>query len=171
MNLREWMNQNSAVVTIIAVVLLLVSLGVIIMTLTPQRAARVVDVYFMDTSDGALFIDKSDQLPPIVAPSGKDGVRAFVFSCGDCGDESSRFIGWLETYTPEAKKAIETPAEGPEGGMDNYEVVENGHLVAAPNSNGQWVMANSEPGFKIMDNVQTNCGGDVAPKPCFPGRD
>ena len=138
---------------------------------TPQRAARVVDVYFMDTADGSLFVGKSDELPPIVAPSGKDGVRAFVFACGDCGDESARFTGWLETYTPEAKKAIETPAEGPEGGMDNYEIVETGHLVASPTSNGQWFMANSENGMKLMDTVQAKCSGDVPAKPCFPGRD
>jgi hypothetical protein len=168
MNLREWMNQNSAVVTIIAVVLLLVSLGVIIMTLTPKNPARVVDVYFMDTSDGSLFVDKSDQLPPVAAPSGKDGVRAFVFSCGDCGDEASRFVGWLETYTPDAKKAISAPSDNPEAGMDNYEVVENGHMVCDPVSK-KWVMANSEQGFKIMDMIQNKCGTE-APKPCFPGR-
>ncbi|HAI14361.1 MAG TPA: hypothetical protein DCM28_21835 [Phycisphaerales bacterium] len=168
MNLREWMNQNSAVVTIIAVVLLLVSLGVIIMTLTPKQVGRVVDVYFMDTDDGKLFVDKSDQLPPVVAPSGKDGVRAFIFSCSDCGDEASHFVGWLETYTPAAKKAIEAPVEGPEGGMDNYELIENGHMVADPVSK-KWVPANSEYGFKIMDMIQNKCG-DEAPKPCFPGR-
>ena len=134
----------------------------------PQHEVRTVDVFFMDTADGSLFIDKSDQLPPITAPSGMQGVRAFVFACGDCGDEANRFVGWLETYTPEAKKAIETPAVGPEGGMDNYEVIENGHLVASPKSK-QWMMANSEQGFKIMDSVLSQCP-DQAPKPCFPGR-
>ena len=171
MNLREWMNQNSAVVTIIAVVLLLVSLGVIIMTLTPSSPNRVVEVYFMDTADGQLFVEKSNQLPPIVAPSGKEGVRAFVFSCGDCGDEASRYVGWLETYTAEAKKAItgttENP-EGPEGMVDNYELIENGHMVCDPQSK-TWVPANSEPGFKIMDQIQNKCGNEP-PKPCFPGR-
>lgn len=169
MNLREWMNQNSAVVTIIAVVLLLVSLGVIIMTLTPKNNLRVVDVYFMDTADGSLFVDKSDKLAPVVAPSGKDGVRAFVFSCGDCGDEKSHFVGWLETYTPEAKKAIEAPVEDPEAGMGNYEVIEKGHMVADP-VNKKWYMSNSEEGYKIMDMMEARCGKDVPAKPCFPGK-
>ncbi len=135
----------------------------------PQRGARVVEVYFMDTADGSIFTDKSDQLPPITAPSGKHGVRAFVFACGDCGDEANRFVGWLETYTPEAKKAIETPAAGPEGGMANYELVENGHLVASPDSNGKWIKANSKDGFMLMDKIQGKCGNQAL-KPCFPGR-
>jgi hypothetical protein len=52
--------------------------------------------------------------------------------------------------------------------MDNYEVVENGHMVASPESK-QWVKANSEAGFKIMDSIMNRCK-DGAPKPCFPGR-
>ena len=168
MNLREWMNQNSAAVTIIAVVLLLISLGVIIMTLTPNNPSRIVDVYFMDTADEVLFTATSDQLPPITAPSGKEGVRAFVFSCGDCGDKASQFVGWLETYTAEAKAAISAPMDDPEAGMANYELIENGHMVCDPVSK-RWVMANSEQGFNIMDMVQTKCG-NTAPTPCFPDR-
>ncbi|HCD32286.1 MAG TPA: hypothetical protein DER01_07745 [Phycisphaerales bacterium] len=133
----------------------------------PKNNHRVVDVYFMDTADGSIYVDKSDQLPPVTAPSGKDGVRAFVFSCGDCGDESSRFVGWLETYTHEAKKAIMTPVAA-DNGVDNYELIENGHMVADPASK-KWVKVNSEAGFKIMDQIQNKCGNN-APKPCFPGR-
>ncbi|MFG0249166.1 MAG: hypothetical protein ACF8OB_09795 [Phycisphaeraceae bacterium JB051] len=135
----------------------------------PQRGARVVEVYFMDTADGSIFTAKSDQLPPITAPSGKHGVRAFVFACGDCGDEANRFIGWLETYTPEAKKAIYQPVTGPEGGMAKFEMIENGHLIAAPDSTGVWIKANSKDGFMLMDKIQGKCGNQ-APKPCFPGR-
>jgi hypothetical protein len=144
-----------------------VSAGPMAMIQPQPPSHRTVAVFFMDTADGSLFIEQSDQLPPIKAPSGKDGVRAFVFSCGDCGDASQQFIGWLETYTHEAKKAIETPAD-PKTGMDNYEVVENGHMVASPESK-QWVKANSEAGFKIMDSIMNRCK-DGAPKPCFPGR-
>lgn len=132
----------------------------------PQDQPRVVDVFFMDTADGSLFIDKSDQLPPVVAPSGKQGVRAFVFACGDCGNEANRFVGWLETYTPEAYKAIMTPQPNPNGEMDIYELVENGHMVASPVQK-RWVKANSEAGFKIMDAIQNKCGNE-APRPCFP---
>ncbi len=171
------MNQNSAVVTIVAVVLMLISLGVIIMSLSGNRyTPRIVDVYFMDISDGSLFTEKSDLLSPIDAPSGENkGVRAFVFSCGECSDEESHFVGWLEMYTPQAKKIMTAPApiEGAEGDpianeMDMFEAMERGHLVSDA-SGKKWVPANSEKGFRVMEQIQTKCDGQP-PKPCFPGR-
>ena len=202
-NAREWLNKNSAVVTIAAVVLLVVSLGIIIMTLRPKRyKPRIVDVYYFDLGANRTFVAKSNEIPPVEGPSGSQaggppmGVRAYLFACGDCPSNmvdmtpqdlfnQKVFIGWLEMYTPDAKERMEAmqrgeykpeSPEGPDGAMvpEMYDFWEQGHLIstlADSIEQMQWVPANSEPGFQIMQNLQDVCGDDATPKPCFPGRD
>lgn len=195
MKIRDWANQNSAVVTIGAVVLLLVALGAIVFQMRPRTYARVVSVYYYDLNTGKTFVGPSDKMPPIPAPSGPlegmggdAGVRAYVFACGDCSDESKRFVGWLEIYTPDAKEAMQnamrppaggaTPAggavpPGPMGSPDMFMLMEEGHLIRAEKaedgSEPKWEKYNSEAGFKIIQSIQTRCEG-APPKPCFPGR-
>jgi len=168
MTIREYVNNNSAVVTICAVVLLLLSLGFIIMRLGggSKYRPRVVDVYYYDIGDGQLFTALSNEIPPIDAPSGKQGVRAYVFACGDCANESERFIGWMEMYTPDAKRIMTSPPTEAEN-MDAFEVMERGHLVSADGRN--WVSANGEQGFQVMESMQSRCG-QTAPTPCYPGK-
>ena len=72
----------------------------------PHRA------YFFDLTTGKLFTGMSDRLPPVEVRSGDHvdgmpaGVRAYVFSCGNCGDEQSRTIGYLETFTPKVRDLV-----------------------------------------------------------------
>lgn len=182
MRLRDSMNNNSALVTVLAIVILIVSLGFIIYQARPNRyAPRVVDVYYYDLGSGQIFLGKSDKVSPIDAPSGPgssgepNGVRAYVFSCTNCDDESSRFIGWLEKYTPEAKQAmLNPPAPDTSGnaaaGPDPTEIWEKGHLIAAYKANAgelKWVVNNSDAGFRIMQSLETKCPGGQ-PNPCFP---
>ncbi len=169
MTAREWVNQNSAIVTIGAVLLLLVSLGFIIMRVSggSQYKARIVDVYYFDIDSGQLFTAKSNEIPPIDSPSGANkGVRAYVFACGDCADESQRFTGWLEMYTPDAKNVMINPPTSPES-MDTFELMEKGHLVSADGR--AWVQANTDKGFQVMEGIQTRCGETPA-VPCYPGK-
>jgi len=171
MQLREFLNNNSALVTILAVVLLIVALGAIVMQINGGGGytPRVVDVYYYDLDTGELFLEKSNEIPPVETASGPhNGVRAYVFACNDCDEESDRFIGWLEMYTPEAKAALtRDPAEAqPDEAPFDY--WEEGHLVRSIDSD-EWQLANSEPGFRIMENIRDKCPGGT-PKPCFPGR-
>lgn len=180
MKLRDWMNNNSAVVTIGAVVILILSLGYIVFSSRGRSSGpRVIDVYFYDLNAQKLFTAKSDAIPPIETESGPAtggapaGVRAYVFACNDCGNENDRFIGWLEMYTPEAKAllsqpAAETPEQAAEREMRMYEVWENGQLIRAVEG-GQWVRANSQEAINITSQIESKCPGG-APKPCLPGR-
>lgn len=165
---REWVNRNSAIVTIGAVVVLILSLGTIILSQGGRAPVRPVDVYYYDVGTGDLFQEKNTLIPPISAPSGKPGVRAYVFACGDCGDDSKRFIGWLEMYTPDAKRIMTSPPTEAEN-MDAFEVMERGHLISVPGNN-EWVSMSSEEGFEIMDSIQNKCGEGATVSSCFPGR-
>lgn len=194
MKLRDWMNNNSAIVTIAAVVILILSLGYIVWSSKgPSYGARVIDVYYYDLNTQKVFTAKSDQVPPIDAPSGPfrtpagqevpGGVRAYLFACGDCQDftgltaaelqAKGGFIGWLEMYTPEAKAMLtQPPGESPEAAAERemrmYQVWESGQLIASPD-NLRWVSQNTEEGVRITSQIEGKCPGGT-PKPCLPGR-
>ncbi len=79
-------------------------------TPTPQSPTnpakpRLTGNYYYDLNTGKLFVAATDDFPPIEAPSGpapdgrKAGVRAYVFSCGDCDDPTKRFIGYVMRRT------------------------------------------------------------------------
>lgn len=168
MKARNWLNNNSAMVTILAVVILILSLGFIIISNSrPSYTPRVIDVYYYDLGAKQLFVDKSDKYPPIATPTGEmKGARAYVFSCGDCKDESKRFVGYLEMYTPAAKDALENPKPINPDDMPGVDVFEEGRMIRGVND-ADWVKANSMEAFNIQDAVQTRCG-EVPPKSCLP---
>lgn len=180
MKLRDWLNNNSAIVTIGAVVLLIGALFAIIMQMrSGPSGPRVIDVYFYDLNTQKLFAAKSDQIPPIDTPSGPApggapaGVRAYVFACNDCGNENDRFIGWLEMYTPEAKALLtQPPPTDPQQALERdmrvYEVWESGQLIRGVNDT-RWVPQSSQEAMNITSQIDTKCPGG-SPKPCLPGR-
>lgn len=180
MQLRDWMNNNSAVVTVGAVVILILSLGYIVWNSKGSSPPRVIDVYYYDLNTNKLFTAQSNQLPPIDTESGPvagsnapAGVRAYVFACTDCGDEADRFIGWLEMYTPEVKAlrsqpSPQTPEEAAEREQREEEVWENGKLVRAPDGT-TWARENTSEGMAITTKIESKCPGGM-PKPCVPGR-
>ena len=129
MSLRDSMNNNSALVTLAAVVLLVVALGwIILKSKGPSGASQFKSQYYYDLNTGTIFAADSSEMPPIETPSGPDktgnpaGVRARVFACGDCRrsyvgmteaqmEEAGAFIAFIEKFTPEFKKAVEEPKE------------------------------------------------------------
>lgn len=177
MKIRDTMNNNSAVVTIVAVVILVLSLGFIIMNSNKKGPRRVVELYYYDMNTGELFVGPSDQYAPIDAPSGPTadgqpaGVRAYVFSCGDCSDKSSHYIGYLERYSPEAKERIRRMNENPESlsEEDHYYDYDQGRFVMVPDKTS-WLEANSEAGIEAASQVTASCPEDSIPRSCYPGR-
>jgi hypothetical protein len=180
MRFRNIMNNNSALVTVLAVVILICSLGFIIFQSRPYSyRPRIVDIYFFDLGTGTIFLGKSNQIAPIDAPSGAGpegvqlGVRAYVFSCGSCDNEADRFIGWLERYTPEAKQQLLNPPkidEASPAGPEMIDTWEKGHEIARYRKDLKtlkWVVNNSDAGYKIMQDVQNKCPNGQA-NPCFP---
>lgn len=174
MKMRNWLNNNSAVVTILAVVVLILSLATIILS-TRQGSFTPQDVpyYFYDLDAKELFVGKSSQTPPIDTPAGgKRGVKAYVYSCGDCADESTRFVGYLEMYTPEAKEMQEKMNRN--DGSINYDdpnndpmmVVDRGRRIADVKGE-KWFSYDSVDGVKIIEYPSTRCP-DGSFRECYP---
>jgi hypothetical protein len=187
-SLRGWINQNSAVVTIGAVLLLIVALVVMMRQCgTPHYPGQIEQVWFYDLNTKQLFAGKRDEIPPIETPSGPyalpdgtqipAGVRAYVFACGDCSDESKRFIAYVERFTPEVKEKLvaarkamaegKTPSEAPLDYLVEEQQAYGGRLVRKVEG-GDWLSANSSEAADFTAGISARCKEGTPLKPCFP---
>ena len=167
MQLREWMNNNSAATTVGAVVLLLVALAILLneFGLFGSGGATNMKSYYFDVKTGKVFTgDASDPYPPIAAPSGpNNGVLAYMFSCSDCS--TSHFLGYLEKYTPAAKKKLESLKPNEDG---TYWMV-NGRVVRLAKPGSKWIQASSEAGNKLTQvQINAHCKPTDEVKRCYP---
>jgi prepilin-type processing-associated H-X9-DG protein len=77
--------------------------------------AGPAQAYFYDTVTTKVFTANADQIAPITSPAGNPAVRVHFYSFGNC-EKESRFVGYYEKYTPEAKakldQAMKTQGDG-----------------------------------------------------------
>jgi hypothetical protein len=163
MGVRQLINDGNVAARIVVGLLAVASLGLLAWQL---RGSGLPDIsggaYFYSLASGELFVADNTEIPPI---QGGDGVRAHVFSCGDCADAAARYIGWLETYTDEAKAALaqETIGEQP--------VLPPDPMIAAEPRAGEpptWFIVSSPQAMRIQQAATTRCG-DKSPNHCMPG--
>ena len=101
----------------------------------PKRTGQA---WYYDLNVGQIFTGNSTEVAPIDAPSGplpdggQAGVKAYVFSYGDCADESQRFIAWLERAIPNAKKVVEQSRTNPTGAGGNLSVDDWIQVLSGP---------------------------------------
>lgn len=186
----DWIAKHPAIIAGVAVVLVGVALWVVTSTMFggPQ-GPQYGETYYLDMSSGELFPASEISVPPIAAPSDKDrqggelhGVRAYVFSCSDCADADSRFVAFVERYSPEIKAALteytaEQLAEMPPNAREQLNIsqrqIESGKLVAVPEEgvnwqDWNWVPSISAEANEIRTGVSDRCGSD-RPQPCGAG--
>lgn len=184
MEFRAWINNNSPLVTLVSVVLLILAAAYVIFkpgagAVAPQPRDRFYYDLGSDARDpiDRLFRSRDADVPPIPAPSGKKmpngaeaGVIAEVFACGDCSDRSRIFIGWLETYTKEARDRLLSgateeeapPALDPETGLPPAPDLikeSQGHLMGSVDEKGdtQWIAFLSPEGNLIKFKLEAQC--------------
>jgi len=129
-----------------------------------QGPYRGATFWFYDLNTKELYIAPRDSKSPTKAPSdeGKDtmsGVRAYVFSCGECGDESKRFIGYLEKFEK---------GKVPEGlPPDSKPPIHRKVMIYAK---GPWItLPNEGPdSYKDAQAVRDKCGEATETQECFP---
>lgn len=144
-------------------------------------------LWFYDLGDGKLFVRPNSDVAPIEPPSKHEraegepgGVLAHVYSCGACSDKSSHFVGYLETFTSEAKKQL--AAEGDQMAVKNKNlslappqvrqrlapIFENGLLVATTDAKEHWVTASSDEGKALIEAAKAKCGAGKVATECKP---
>ena len=109
MTVRESISRNPRV-GMGAATLLAVVAGILIFFETRQDstpASANANAYFTVDDGKTWFVDDMTKLPPF-DKDGKQAVRAFVYRCPD----GKLFVGYLQRFTPEAKRAIEALDHG-----------------------------------------------------------
>ena len=169
LDVRRWLNDNTPVVTIAAVVLLMIALGIMLMTITGGGNGYTppTQKYFYDLNTRELFAVPLDELPPIergapfALPSGQTmpaGVEAVVFG-PEGGGEEDYVIGWVSTLRPETRQEIveglarARASSDPNEQAREYALLERAdseRLVMDPKADPpRFVPAFSEQGFEI----------------------
>jgi hypothetical protein len=104
MGSRNWVNDHAKAATWIVA---LVACGAIALIVVQLRGARqtfrdkLPEAYFTIDDGKTFFAFGSENFPPFEY-KGKQAVRAYVFECS----AKERFVGYLERYTPEARKKM-----------------------------------------------------------------
>lgn len=125
------------------------------------ESRNVERVWMKDLASGELFdagVQKAVH-PPITTDSGGQAVKAHVFACGDCNDESKQFIAYLEKYLPEAHEMFAS-------GRRDLNILAKTHVVRADDED-RWVPIGSPEGVAIIKKRNERCGTQTL-VPCFP---
>jgi hypothetical protein len=155
--LRTWLNNNSAVATVLVVAVLLGALASLVLRGRSPRA-RPTQVYYFDVTTSRLFTASSADLPPITSPDGHEAVRAHFFACGPCSREK-RFLGYYEKYSDETRKAL---AQRRDALMFNPGPIP-GHLYSLDAQ--AWHEEASPEAQAILNGIYSRC---TDPQPCLP---
>ena len=152
--------------------LLLVVLAVVLFLVARKPASGRPEgqLWFYNEITGQLFASSDSSIPPIETTSGPGtGVRAWVFSCGDCANPDERFIGYLEKMHPNTKKIMDEEIAKTGASMGIGQLIDkysSGILVRSPNKKN-WVPRISPAGQAIIGN-SLKTGDCSNPIPCLP---
>ena len=155
---REWINQNSASVTVAAVAVLLGSMTVIMNRHRRTGGVEPGEAWYYDTVTKEYFRDKTTKIAPFNRDNGNEAVRAHFFTCGECTEATledtppgERFIGYYEKYTDEVKAKLEEKSES----FALYEMAFQGRLYSRDGQ--EWFAAEKTEGTAITAELQKKC--------------
>ena len=106
MGVREALNSQPKVVAGVVVAVIVVVAAVMYFTMSDGGAADIggggTKAFFSIDDGKSWFVDDFKKVPPFTK-DGKEAVRAYVYKCSN----GKTFVGYLERYTPSAKKTME----------------------------------------------------------------
>jgi hypothetical protein len=108
LGIRETLNENRKLTIGVVSALIVLALTFVVISLVGGGSGVVdapepVKMYYTDDDGATTFVDDATKLVPFER-NGKPAVRARVFTC-DGG--KTKFVGYLERYSPEAKAALD----------------------------------------------------------------
>jgi len=136
------MGKNS-VVAIIAVIILIAAIVLIARNMSGGFGSGETfgHVFWYDTGSKELY-GAPAALPPITAPSGSEGVTAYVFAKGSCDNAGDRFIVYLEKY-PDKEAVMNAPTMVERAPLMEQRLIRR-------EDDADWVEASSDEGVAIL---------------------
>lgn len=157
MGVREWANEHPSVVYGAMGFLVLASLGLVVAELRgdKQPAPGAIPSHYYSVDDGqSFFVFGAENIAPFDY-KGKTAVRAHVFEAG-----GKRFVGYLERYIPEARKAKIARTITPFQEMDGRELKRPGAAA--------WAATTDRSVLAKMAEVVSPSGSTETPVPVEP---
>jgi len=175
--IRETLNRNPSIATgtTLAVIVIAVAFIVYSQSQGGSAASREPTKAFYTIDEGKhWFADDITKLPPF-DHEGKEAVRVLLFRCGD----GEPFVGYLERYTPDAKKQLEevrntaagsgskSPARSPQEVANLAVAMKVGKEIKKP-GDAKWTSIMDEQNRNRI--LQTRCpdGQSDTPTPVTP---
>ena len=140
---------NAALLVIIAAVL-------VITHAVGSAEPPVTLAWWYDMGTGELYGASGQGLPPEVAPSGAEAVKAVVYAEKDCADPTDRFIVYLWKFTPQGKQRILKPATEPGCFLSLPEM-----LVKTPDED-EWVLRTAEDRRELIAAAEAKRGAKLS---------
>jgi hypothetical protein len=164
MNAREALSRHPRLSMTAAIVCVLIAIASLLLQTRGGSAPSAGNAKaFFTVDDGQTwFTDDLTNLPPF-DKDGKQAVRAFVFRCSD----GKEFVGYLQRFTPDAKRAIEkinTPDPNRTGPPDTSGVrmaYTSGREVKRPGDTKWTSGADGPKSAQIISIKCPNGGGDA----------
>ncbi len=175
MSIREKLNQHRGFSGGVAVVIVLAAAAIVWNQLTSGPSYSAVVPNFYTTEDqsaeralAALFKDDTAKLPPF-DKDGKPAYRAYVFTT-DGG--KTRFVGYLERYTPEGKQLLEAVQSGQLAELStdqiNHRLTQSGIEIKKP-GDAEWVLqSNSARAARVLAIAPPDGGSLATLESVFP---
>lgn len=102
MSVREMLNKNPAIASGAVLVVIAVAVFFIFRsTMGGPKPKAPTEAYFSVDDGASYFASDTKELAPF-EHEGKTAVKAYVYKCAD----GKPFVGYLERYTPDAKKTL-----------------------------------------------------------------
>lgn len=149
-------SSRRAVIAVAAVILATVAWLLVLKP--PRRAAG--GQYFYDMGSRSLYVVSTQAVAPATSPSGAEGVRAVVMTCGDCAVEADRFIAYMEKYSDEYRRILDS------GEPPTPQQMQARSLIRAADGEA-WLPAVDPAAQAIVNAAQHRCGS-TPPVYCAP---
>lgn len=167
MDIREKLNEHPALVAASLVAALAVVALLVYVTrprTRPQDGDGQHQAWYIDLNDKQRFT-ADDTLASVARESGDfeglpSGVRVYVFACGSCADEGTRFVGYYERFTPEVLERLKAAkiTRYHQLGDPPPSWVEPGRMRRAVDGEA-WYAANTDEGRYIETDLYKKCPG------------
>lgn len=167
MDIREKLNEHTALVAASLVAALAVVALLVFLTRPRGRSAddaAANRAWYVDLNDKQRFT-APDTLASVTRESGDyesapAGVRAYVFACGSCADEATRFVGYYEKFTPAVLERLMAAkiTHYHQLGDPPPTWIEPGRMRRAVDGQA-WFSANTDEGRYIETELYKKCPG------------
>jgi hypothetical protein len=166
--LRETLNQNPGLTTAATAIIIVAAIAFVVISMlrgggevAATNGAVGTKDYYSDDDGKTFFEDDRTKVPPY-DHNGKTACRARLFTC-DGG--KTKFVGWLERYTPEGKRMMEETIKRAAGGPVLIEDQTGLQLKKPRTGDKGWVTATDQSVIRIRD---VNCPNGTPAEPVPP---